>query len=524
MVSTRRQLQPRLPERRRLMSFDLFTALPRPVRTALINREFARLWCGQGVSAVGDMAFGTTLVLWVGTVLAKGKPWAPAAVSAVLLAEGAAVLLVGPLAGVFVDRWNSRLTMLRTDMVRCALAGLLGTLAFLPAPALPVWAWLAVICTVVFALNVGGQFFGPAQYAAIAELLTGEEDRARAASIGQATTAAALITGPPLAAPLLFGVGLPWALLFNAATYAVSFTAIRSMRLGPHAGQQQESTRRAGLRAEFAAGLRFFAGSRLLVALLALAVVATCGLGLLNALDVFFVTKNLRASPHVYGYLGAAFGLGAIVGALVASHAVRRFGARTTTWVSLIVEGVLVLGYSRQTTILGGVTALFLCAVPMTMLNTAMTPLLMSAAPRQYLGRVVAVFTPANQLAAMLSTLVAGWLASSVLRNFAGSLAGVRFGPIDTIYAVSGLLVIAAGVCAWAVLPEPTPGRARQAKASGAAPAGDAAATTPQPASPRTAPRLPAGTGSPRGAAAHASGTPGTQSCRRGRTPRPGRS
>jgi MFS family permease len=451
------------------MSFDPFTALRRSVRTALINRDYARLWYGQAVSALGDMVFSTTLVLWVGTVLAKGEPWAPAAVSAVLLAEGAAVLLVGPLAGVFVDRWNSRLTMLRTDMVRCAIAGLLTVLSFLPTRSLPAWAWLTVICAVVFALNVGGQFFGPARYAAIADVVTGEEDRARAAGIGQATTAATVIIGPPLAAPLLFTVGLQWALLFNAATYAVSFTAIRSVRLGPDAGQKQEAGDRAGLRAEFAAGLRFFAGSRFLVALLAFAVIATCGLGCLNALDVFFVTENLHASSHVYGYLGTAFGAGAIAGALVAGRAVRRVGARTTTWVSLIVLGVLVLGYSRQTSILGAVAALFLCAVPMTMLNTAMTPLLMSAAPRHYLGRVIAVFTPANQLAAMLSTLVAGWLASSVLRNFAGSLAGLRFGPIDTIYAVSGLLVIAAGVCAWAALPETATGRARQAKAQGTA-------------------------------------------------------
>ena len=35
------------------------------LRRALVNRNYAKLWYGQAVSAVGDTVFGTTLVLWV---------------------------------------------------------------------------------------------------------------------------------------------------------------------------------------------------------------------------------------------------------------------------------------------------------------------------------------------------------------------------------------------------------------------------------------------------------------------------
>src|SRR5260370_22161904 len=52
--------------------------LPSLQRT-LINRNYAKLWCGQAVSAVGDSVFGTTLVLWVSQVLARGRSCAPAA-------------------------------------------------------------------------------------------------------------------------------------------------------------------------------------------------------------------------------------------------------------------------------------------------------------------------------------------------------------------------------------------------------------------------------------------------------------
>ncbi|GLY85239.1 MFS transporter [Actinoallomurus iriomotensis] len=426
------------------------------LRLTLIDRNYTRLWFGQAVSSVGDAVFSTTLVLWVAVVLAKGRPWAPAAVSGVMLAMGGAVLLVGPVAGVFVDRWSKRGTMLRTEVVRGALVTVLTAVSFLPVHALPAGVWLAVIYVTVFALNAAAQFFSPARFAVIGDLVTGEADRARAAGIAQATGQTAWLVGPPLAAPLLFTAGLQWALLFNALSYAVSYFAIRSAEMGPEVVRRGEPAgERAGLRREFVAGLRFFAGNRFLMALLALAVIGQCGVGSLNTLNVFFVTGNLHASAHLYGYLGMALGLGGIVGALCSGQVVQRIGARRTTWIGLLVSGVLLIAYARQAQLVSGIVLLFVFAVPLTMLNTAMSPLLLAAAPRGYTGRVMAVFYPATRLAQMLAALVAGWLASSGLRGFAGSAAGLRFGPIDTIFAVSGVLVVIAGACAGLTLPPP---------------------------------------------------------------------
>jgi MFS family permease len=422
-------------------------------RLTLINRDYTRLWYGQAISALGDTVFSTTLVLWVATVLARGKPWAPAAVSGVLLAVGAAVLVVGPLAGVFVDRWNVRGTMLRTEVVRGVLAGLLAAVSFLPVRALPAWAWLTAIYAVVFSLNAAGQFFGPSRFAIIRDIVTGEADRTRAAGIAQATAGTVGIIGPPLAAPLLFTVGLQWALVFNALSYAVSFMAIRSVRLRPGPQPDEPARPQASLRTDFAAGLRFFAGSRFLVALLAIAVIGQCGMGALEALNVFFVTGNLHASSHLYGYLGTALGIGGIIGALGAGRVVQWFGARATTWIGLVLGGLLMFAYSRQTAFAGGLVLLFVFAIPITMLNTALAPMLLAAAPREFIGRVMAVFYPVTQLAMMVAAALAGWLASTGLRNFAGSLAGLRFGPIDTIFAVSGGLVVIAGLYARLVLP-----------------------------------------------------------------------
>jgi MFS family permease len=414
------------------------------LQTMLINRNFARLWYGQAVSTVGDFVFDTTLVLWVATVLGKGKSWAPAAVSGVLLSVSVAIFLVGPVAGVFVDRWDRRRTMMGTEIIRAGIVGVLTCIAFLPVRDLPIWAWLTVLYVLVFALNATGQFFSPARFAVLGDVVPGDADRARAAGIGQATMATASIIGPPLAAPLLFTVGFQWALLLNAASYLGSFSAVRSVQLAADT-QEVPAAAAASFRREFAAGMRYFLGNRYLVVLLVIVVICTSGTGAMNALDVFFVTRNLHTSSHLYGYLGTAFGIGAIAGALSAGRVVRRLTARTTTWLTLVIGGAMIVIYSRQTTFVSGLVILFLAAVPIAIVNTAISPLLLAAAPREYLGRVMAVINPMQQLASMLSVVVAGWLASTVLRNFAGSIGGLHLGPIDTIFTVSGVLIIMGG-------------------------------------------------------------------------------
>src|SRR4051794_40833946 len=89
-----------------------------------INRTFGLLWSGQTVSYLGDSIFTTTLILWIATRIAHGESWAPLAVSGVLLATSGATLLVGPLAGVFVDRWDKRRTLLAMDALRACLIAL----------------------------------------------------------------------------------------------------------------------------------------------------------------------------------------------------------------------------------------------------------------------------------------------------------------------------------------------------------------------------------------------------------------
>jgi MFS family permease len=424
------------------------------LQRTLINRNYAKLWYGQAVSAVGDSVFGTTLVLWVSQVLASGRSWAPAAVSGILVAVCAAFALVGPVAGVFVDRWNRKSTMMRTEVIRAAMVAGLTGLSFVPVGDLPVGLWLAAVYLVVFVLNAAGQFFNPARFATIGDVVHGEGDRARAAGLAEATTSAAWIIGPPIAAALLFTVGLQWALAVNAASYVVSYLAIRFLRLTPEPRPRAPAgAGETSLHAEFSGGLRLFARNRFLVTLLTVTMICQCGTGAISTLNVFFVTRDLHASSRLFGVAETAMAVGFIVGALAAGRVVRWIGARALTWSGLLATGVLAAGYALQRSFAAGLVMLAIYAMPIAMLNTAVAPLLLNAAPREYLGRVMAVFNPVNQLASMLAVVVSGWLTSTVLRSLRVSFAGITLNSVSLIFIVAGGLIFLSGIRAFAALP-----------------------------------------------------------------------
>lgn len=406
------------------------------------NRNWRRLWLGQAVSLIGDYVFWTTMLLFVATVIAKGKPWAPAAASGVLIAEAVPVLVIGPVAGVFVDRWDRRRIMLTADACRL---GLIAALLILPAMGNRVTpaAELAIVYVVVAAESTFAQFFNPSRLALLG-LVVAADDLPSASGRLQATSSFAGVIGPPLAAPLLFAFGVQWALLINAASFAVSFLAVRAIRLPDPGSRRAQAT--ASFGADFREGIRFFTRSKVLVALCAGIVIATLGTGALNALEVFFLTGDLHTAAKWLGILFAGFDAGAIAGALLVGRVVRRIGAARVFSLGLILCGSFLVAFSRTTAFPAAVAAGALVGLVISAINSAAPPMFLAHIPQDLIGRVMAVFSPLQQLANILSMAAAGFLASTVLRGMHVVIGGVTFGPVDTIIGVSGLLIVAAGL------------------------------------------------------------------------------
>jgi MFS family permease len=172
------------------------------------------------------------------------------------------------------------------------------------------------------------------------------------------------------------------------------------------------------------------------------------GAGAVNVLDVFFVTENLDVDPSWLGTLSAAFGVGSIVGALVVGRATAWLGEVRLFTLGIVVTGLLVLAYSRTTSLPVAVVVLALVGIPLAMVNVVVGPLVLRTTPGDLLGRVNAVLNPLVYLSSLLSMAVTSFVASTVLHDLDVVVGGVRFGRIDTIFSVAGLLMVAAGLAA----------------------------------------------------------------------------
>lgn len=418
-------------------------AAPEPKPSFFIKRNFGLLWVGQAISQLGDMIYFVTLSLWIATIIARDQPWAPAAVSGVLLAGALPTLAVGPFAGVFVDRWNKRLTMIRMDMIRAILILLLIPLTglmplpFVPEP-LPVAWQIGSIYVIVFAASICGQFFDPARFTILSEILP-EAQRARASAMEQTSGSVVKIIGPFLAAPLLFVVGVQWALIVNALSFVVSFIAIMAIRVPADVVAGSESKEKASFLCELKEGMSFYRQSRLMMTLLISILIVTLGTGALDALLVFFFQKNLNAPTNLFGTLPMAIGAGSVAGAILAALLVKQLGTARLFWLSLYIVGVLLILFARQDMLWPALALALLMGLPLGALNTALGPLLMHVIPHELMGRVVSVANTGQTLCNLISISLAGLLGTLFAGLHINAL-GTTFGTYDTIYVVTGLL------------------------------------------------------------------------------------
>ena len=424
--------------------------LKRAARTAFINRNFALLWWGQTVSSVGDYAWDTALVLWIATTLANGQSWAPLAVSGAILAAAVPQIVVGPIAGVFVDRWDKRRTMIVMTAIQAVLAALLivpVTGIALPGighPHLPNGALLGISYADIFLLTSCAQFFLPAQLALIKDIVQPTKQD-QAIEMTQAIQGLAVVMGPPIAAALVFGLGIQWALLLNAVTFVLCFLATVAIA-APPAASSLAPGETGHFSREFTAGVSYVLHHAVLRTILIAEILTWLGFGALQSLGYFFITEDLHAPPSSYGLLGADFGLGAIAGGAFVTLFGRRFGLMRILWMALITSGVFVALMSHLTSFVPALVAAFLFGVTATAILITAGPLAIDATERQFVGRVTAVINPVGRLAALVSVILAGSLVGTVLQGFHATVLGIRFDAVNLVFTGTGLLAVAGGV------------------------------------------------------------------------------
>ena len=313
---------------------DAVPTAPLTFRDVLRIDVMRRVWYAQMVSLFGDFLALFAVIALVSFAM-HGTPQA---IIGVQLAFMLPIVFVGPLAGVFVDRWPIKPTLIASDVLRAALALLL-------IPSTAIWQ----VYLVLGALSCVSAFFGPAQQVAIRTYVPAAGLIA-ANSLMQIAFMGSRIVGPASAGAIASTFGPRVCYAIDVGSFVVSATLIGSVAIrrpaAASAATASSSNRVHAIWMDMRQGVSFILHhAALLFVVLAMAA-GLFTIGCFGLLIAIFLRDTLHGGPRLCGFVSGLIGVGLLVGTQVVRVMSRRTPDDTLVLSGLvgIGAGVLLLG------------------------------------------------------------------------------------------------------------------------------------------------------------------------------------
>ena len=300
---------------------------PRQSRSLLLHhRDFRLLWLGRTVSL-----FGSEVTAYVLPLLAVITLHATPAQAAVLRAlEYAPAMLVGLLAGAWVDRLRRRPLLIATDLLQGSL------LLSLPLGYTAHLLHIASLGIIVVALSVVGAVAFPAATAFLPAVVTRAE-LIEANSALSASGSLAQILGPGLAGGLVQLLTAPFAVAIDALSFLISALALARVRTIERAPVSAVHGPR--LWEDIREGMQALIGNRYLRAFVLSSATLDLFWNALMAVYFIYVTRDLRLPPLAFGLIFGIGSIGALAGSVAAARIARRLGPGPAIVVAQLVLG-----------------------------------------------------------------------------------------------------------------------------------------------------------------------------------------
>lgn len=369
------------------------------------NPDFARLWLAQVVSLLGD--WFNTIVL--STLVAEYSGGSGVAVSVFLLARFVPPLLISPLAGVLVDRFDRKRLLILSDLGRAVVVL---CLLFANSPDL---LWLIYVLTIVqFSISA---VFEPGRNAIMPSLLR-QQDLVIANTLSGVTWSAMLAIGA-IAGGLVAGqFGTAVALTIDAASFLLSALLITRIRLHPEYQLESEETgSEAKSQQGFRDGLRYARQHPNVLA--ALMVKLGQSLGNVDALMIIYATELFvlgEKGATSLSIMYAAFGFGAVIGPVLMN---RLNDGSVRVMRRLIIGGYVAITFGWA--LLSGASTLPLVALALVMraiggsVNwTYSSVILQKSVQDSFLGRIFSLDMAGFYFTSIISTVVTGTLTDAL--------------------------------------------------------------------------------------------------------------
>lgn len=379
----------------------------------LINRNFSLLWFGQLVSQLGDKAYNIAQMWWL-----FEKTGSPLFVSSFLIASMLPELILSPVVGVYIDRWNKKRILVAADFSRGII--ILTLAALNQGDLLTTWH----IYTAALFISLCSALFNPTTMSVIPVVV--EKNRLQQANaLSQMVAGAVAIIGPLLGASSVAMLGYIGVLIFNGCSYIISGIAESFLRI-----TVTETTAEESVLSSLTQGFRYIRGDvRVLTAVVLVAIIHMFVGGLVVSLP--FLANLLTGNGlDNLGLLQAAFGGGMIVGAVYISkyNSNKLKGSYLFYAIVCMGTGILMLGVLQlshiQLVVLYGLDCV-LIGVCVAGISVFWRTLAQLCVLEEMTGRVFSVLSATGNISLPISMGLAGLLLNFVTPALLLSLAGI---------------------------------------------------------------------------------------------------
>jgi predicted MFS family arabinose efflux permease len=372
-------------------------------------RNFRLYFVGQIVSFSGSNVQDTALP-W----LVLQMTHSPFDVGLLLFCRYGPFLVGGLYGGVIADRLDNRRVLIAAQVFAMVIAGLLAALAFSGHARL--WeVYVLATCT-------GAQlvFDNPSRWSMIYRLV-GRDDLRNAVALNMGLQNTARIVGPAIGGVLIAGFGIGWCFVVNAVSFLAVLAALLLIRVADLFPVERAEVHQKPLVA-LREALAFVRTSvELRVVIVISTVFGIFGFSAMRTLLAVLAADTLHGGAELFGALFAAYGAGAVTGALISAS--QSLSRRRLFMGALGFSAPMLCLAAVRIAVVAGVL-LFLIGVGWSVWSSQAMTQVQLAAPDMLRGRVISLYVYTLLATAPFGALAGGWLASIGGTGLAFGVAG----------------------------------------------------------------------------------------------------
>ena len=367
---------------------------------ALRYRNYRLFFSGQIVSLAGSW-ITTTATSWLvyrltGSALLLGL---------VGFAGQFPAFLLGPFAGILVDRLDRRRLLVATQIISMVQSFVLAALTLGGHITVEMIVVLNVIQGVVNALDM------PGRQAFLIELIEDKNDLSNAIALNSSMVNVARLLGPSIAGVVIAATSEGWCFVIDGVSYVGVIGALIAMRTAP---RPVRAGNRPGAWHQFVEGWRYAFGFRPIRSIiLLLALVSLVGVPYSVLMPVFAATV-FHGGPHTLGLLMGASGCGALAGALWLATRRSVLGLGRIIVGASAAFGIGLIGFSFAPALWLAVPCLVVAGCGFIVQMASSNTIIQTIVDEDKRGRVMSFYMMAFLGTVPFGSLIAGWMSSRI--------------------------------------------------------------------------------------------------------------